>query len=102
MEYFGTTIPHSDFGAKNCCGCLTGVIENDQGRIECNECGAVLRRVPAAALAQTLHEMELSLDLSSAVCPHRGAVNLFPGVSEIFAFVCKECGSGVALSDEGP
>jgi len=27
--------------------------------------------------------MELALDLSSTMCPHCGAVNLFPGLSEM-------------------
>jgi hypothetical protein len=36
--------------------------------------------------------MELTFDVSSAVCPHCGAVKLFPGFSEIRAFTCKEYG----------
>ena len=47
--------------------------------IVCNECDAEIRSVPAAELQQTLTEMELTLDLCSAACPHCGAVNLFPG-----------------------
>src|ERR1035438_5793132 len=42
-----TTLPHSDFGDPECCGCLNGVIRGDQADIVCNECGTVLRTVPA-------------------------------------------------------
>jgi len=67
--------------------------------IVCNECDAVIRSVPAAEMQQTLTEMELTLDLCSAACPHCGTVNLFPGFSQILAFTCKECGEGAQLSD---
>ena len=53
--------------------------------------GLIVRTVPAADLQQTFDEMELTLDLASAVCPHCGAVNLFPGFSEVMAFACKGC-----------
>jgi ribosomal protein S27E len=49
-----TTLPHSDFGDPECCGCLNGVIRGDQADIVCNECGTVLRTVPAANVRQTL------------------------------------------------
>jgi hypothetical protein len=32
---------------------------------------------------------------ASAVCPHCGALNTFPGFEAIFAFICRECGEGV-------
>jgi hypothetical protein len=35
----GTTIPHSEFGDPNCCGCLNGFIIGDMAEIVCNECG---------------------------------------------------------------
>jgi uncharacterized protein (DUF983 family) len=92
IEYNSTTIPHSSFGARDCCGCLDGIIE---ATIVCNECGAVLRTVPAAELPKILHEMELAFPVASALCPHCGSVNLFPGFEEIFAFNCKECGEFV-------
>ena len=49
-----TTLPHSDFGDPDCCGCLNGVIRGDQADIVCNECGTVLRTVPAANVALPL------------------------------------------------
>jgi uncharacterized protein (DUF983 family) len=44
--------------------------------------------------------MELTLDVTSAICPHCGAVNLFPGFARMLAFVCRECGKAVELSEE--
>src|SRR5438128_1117572 len=60
-----TTLPHSDFGDPDCCGCLNGVIRGDQADIVCNECGTVLRTVPAANVGQTLTELEITLDVAS-------------------------------------
>jgi uncharacterized protein with PIN domain len=92
-----TTIPHSSFGVEDCCGCLNAVIRGDVAEIACNECGAVIQAVPAAELDQALTKLELALDVATATCPHCRAVNLFPGFSEMKAFVCRECGQGVTL-----
>jgi len=73
-----TTLPHSDIGDPDCCGCLNGVIRGDQADIVCNECGTVLRTVPAANVGQTLTELEITLDVASEMCPHCGSVNLVP------------------------
>jgi hypothetical protein len=90
-----TTLPHSDFGDPECCGCLNGVIRGDQADIVWNECGAVLRTVPVANVGQTLTELELTLEVASEVCPHCGWVNLFPGLSRMLAFSCRHCGKAV-------
>jgi len=66
-RYVGTTIPHSDFRDPDCCGCLKGIVRGDIALIECNECSAIIRTVAAADLEKTLREMELSLDIASAV-----------------------------------
>jgi hypothetical protein len=92
-----TTIPHSDFGDSECCGCLTGIFRGDLADIVCNECDAVILTVLASDLQQTLDEMDLSLDLARVACPHCGAVNLFAGFSEMLAFVCYDCGKRVVL-----
>jgi hypothetical protein len=92
-----TTIAHSDFGRPDCCGCLCAIVRGDQADVVCNECNTVVRTVPAVKLRQTLDEMELTLELSSAVCPYCGSVNVFPGFSQIVAFVCRECGASVNL-----
>ena len=90
-----TTLPHSDFGDPECCGCLNGVIRGDQADIVCNECGTVLRTVPAANVGQTITELEITLDVASEMCPHCGSVNLFPGFSKMLAFTCRQCGKAV-------
>jgi hypothetical protein len=35
--------------------------------------------------------------MCTARCPRCGALNTFPGISVIEAFVCSECGEGVAV-----
>ena len=97
-----TTIPHADFGAPHCCGCLKGVLHGDGGQADiiCNECGLIVRTVSAADLERMLDEMELELDIATAQCPHCGAVHVAPGVSKLLAFVCDECGHGVTLADK--
>lgn len=57
----------------------------------------MIRSVAAIDLQKVLTEMELSLDVASAMCPHCRSVNLFPGFSEMHVFVCKECGEPVIL-----
>ena len=68
--------------------------------IECNECSAIIRTMPADDLEKTLHEMELSLDIASAACAHCGAVHLRPGFSRLLAFTSDECGRVTKLSDD--
>jgi hypothetical protein len=94
-----TTLPHSSFGAPECCGCLVGHINGTRADIVCNECATVVRTVAVPDLQQTLTEMELTLELSAEMCPHCGAVTLFPGFSSMRAFVCCECGKGVVVRD---
>jgi uncharacterized protein (DUF983 family) len=36
-------------------------------------------------------------DVTTALCPHCGAVQVFPGFSVIDAFICSECGQGVGI-----
>ena len=48
--------------------------------------------------ATTLTEMELTLNLASAICPHSGSVNVFPGFSQMLAFTCRACGEAVQLA----
>jgi uncharacterized protein (DUF983 family) len=60
----------------------------------------VIRSVPVAKMLQTFTEMEPTLETLQRSLPHCGAVNLFPGFSQILAFTCKECGAGARLSDD--
>ena len=90
-----TTLPHSDFGDPECCGCLNAIVRGDHADIICNECGTIVRTLPAADLERTFAEMELTLDIASELCPHCGKVNLFPGFSKMQAYTCRECGRAV-------
>jgi len=38
----------------------------------------------------------LELESASAICPHCGEENTFPGFTEVSAYVCVECGKAVA------
>jgi hypothetical protein len=101
----GPILPHGEFGDADCCGTLLGVIRNDRpetAEIVCNECAAVVRTVAAGDLQRALDEMEATLDLCSAICPHCNPVNLFPGFSIITAYVCKECGESVSAAGGEP
>ena len=96
-------LPQESFGDPECCGTLWGRARPDQPDISdiiCNECHAVIRTVATAELQRTLDEMESTLDVASARCPHCGSVNLFPGFFEMLAFVCNECGESVRVSDD--
>jgi DNA-directed RNA polymerase subunit RPC12/RpoP len=103
VEAAGPTLPHESFGDPECCGTLWGRARQNRPDISdiiCNECRAVIRTVATADLQRTLDEMESTLDMASARCPHCGSVNLFPGFSEMVAYVCNECGESVQLSDD--
>ena len=97
-----TVIPHQCFGREDCCGRLLGEIRESWAEITCNECLAVVRRVPVADLRNELARMELSLDLGMTVCPHCRSVNLFPGMSRVSAYVCQSCGWGVGTMNTEP
>jgi hypothetical protein len=88
-------IPHESTGA-DCCGCLIVQVRGDRADIICNECGIVVRTVPADRAAGVLVEMA-SGEICTARCTHCGALNTFPGFSAIEAFICSECGEGVAV-----
>ena len=77
-----------------CCGCLNGII---RATVLLSLATNALRwsaRYRRRTYQQTLTEMELTLELCSAICPHCGSTNLFPGFSQIMAYTCKECGAG--------
>jgi hypothetical protein len=96
-----TWIPHCDHGDPECPGFLYGLVRDGQGFVECNDCDAVVRTVPAAELRQTLNEMGASLDVASEQCPHCKSVNLFPAFSKMMVYTCCHCGEVVRLSS-GP
>jgi hypothetical protein len=93
-EILPTLIPHAEFGAPQCCGCLYGRIVAGTAGIICNECLEIVQMTPPDGLRRALDEMELHLELASALCQHCGSVNLIPGFSHVEAFVCRTCGKG--------
>jgi hypothetical protein len=88
-------LPHSDFGAPDCCELLLPFERGDFADIICNECGAIIQSVNAADLRRTLDEMQVKLDVASERCPHCGSVNHMPGFSQMLAFSCRSCGRAV-------
>jgi hypothetical protein len=89
-------IPHVSLGT-DCCGCLVVRVNNDEADIVCNECGAVIRTVRVRDIQAVMSEMAQTDIVSSAVCTHCGALNMFPGMSSVEAFICSECGEGVTI-----
>jgi len=51
-------VPHADHGDAECCGCLMPVVRGDQTYLVCNECGAVIRSVPANEAGQAIAALE--------------------------------------------
>lgn len=90
-----TIAPHADHGAPACCGCIFPVPRGDEADLTCNECGAIIRTVPAAEAESTLLAMAFAPGACTAVCPACGAQNVFTGLDSVLAFRCRECGSGV-------
>jgi uncharacterized protein (DUF983 family) len=75
-------------------------VRGDEADILCNECGAVVRTVPAAEAAALMNGLITEIAataFSTARCPHCGALNTFPGFTFMEAFVCSECGEGVTV-----
>jgi hypothetical protein len=72
--------------------------ERNEPRVPQVVVGRPQHAVQTADLQRTLHEMKLTLDVASSAFPHCGAVNLFPGFSEMMAFTCRECGEAVECS----
>jgi hypothetical protein len=89
-------IPHESLGT-DCCGCLYVRVEGAHAAIICNECGTVIRTVPAVDAEAVIMEMAQTDVICSARYTHCGALNTFPGMSAIEAFVCSECGEGVVI-----
>jgi hypothetical protein len=90
-------VPHEVATGADCCGCLIVQVRDDQADITCNECGAVIRTVAAERALAVMLEMASGL-ICGACCTHCGALNTFPGLSAIEAFICSVCGEGVAVT----
>jgi hypothetical protein len=95
-EHGYPVVPHQLAGSADCCGCLIVEVRGTEADLICNECGAMVRTVPAADAKRVLMEI-LCVEICSATCPHCGALNTFPGFSSIEAYICSECGLGVSV-----
>ncbi len=93
-----TILPHADFGGEDCCGCLTATIITDTAVLSCNECGFVVKMVPAADIHRAIAQLETQVESTTAICPHCGAENTLLGMSEALAFTCRNCGRGADLT----
>src|SRR5215203_1954911 len=87
-------VAHSDIGDPDCCGCVFPVFRENEADITCNECGAIIKTIPAHQAVDALMEMALAQESCTATCPGCGQENIFPGFSEMFAFICQHCGKG--------
>jgi len=92
-------VPHSEFGDKECCGCLIVVERGSQAGLVCNECARWSGSCPLPLWNKRLLEMAMARGLCSAICPHCGGLNTFPGWSSLQAHICRECGEGVVIPD---
>jgi hypothetical protein len=90
-------ISHEDVADVRCCGCLIVRERDGQAEVLCNECAAVIRTVPLEDVDAVMTELAGTDVFCSAVCQHCGAVNTFPGMTAIEAFICRECNQGVAV-----
>jgi hypothetical protein len=93
-------VPHEVATGADCGGCLMVVAHGGVADLVCNSCGAVVDTVPIDRAGSRLMELA-SAEMCSALCPHCGAINVFPGFTVIEAFVCQECAEGVRVERAG-
>ena len=96
IEYPKWMVPHADHGDPECCGLILPKMNGGIAELRCNECGVVLRTIPAAEVDNAMLELS-SGDICSATCPHCGMPNIFPGFSSMLAYRCRHCGEGVEV-----
>jgi hypothetical protein len=91
-------VPHEFVGGADCCGCLVVEVRGDEADLVCNECLHVVKTVDRADVVPTLTAMLLwQPENYEHNCPHCGALNVFPGFSSMFAYICSRCGQGVTV-----
>ena len=91
-------VPHESVADVDCCGCLIVRTRGDQADFVCNECDAVIRTVPLGHVEAVMLEIAKTDIVCTARCPHCEALNIFPGMSSITAFICRACAEGVHVS----
>ncbi len=67
----------------------------------CSTCFTILLTFQRVKALGTTKEAKASEMVGRAVCsetcPHCGALNTFPGWRRMLAYVCRDCGEGVAI-----
>jgi hypothetical protein len=91
-------IPHENVADVDCCGCLMVCPRGDQADIVCNECGGVIQTVPISDVEAAMLELAQTDTACGVHCTHCRALNIFPGMSAIMAFICRECGEDVDVA----
>jgi hypothetical protein len=90
-------VPHENAGV-DCDGCLVPRVTAEEVQLVCNECGAVAASISREQLEAGYVPDGLHFDkVTTALCPHCGAVQMFPGFSSIDAFICSEYGQGAGV-----
>ena len=87
-------VPHADHGDPECPGLLLPEVRGDTAFLRCNDCGAVVRTVPAAEADQAMAEMAATDTVCNEICPHCGIINVFVGWSSMMAYTCGDYYSG--------
>ena len=95
-EHCYLIVSHEVATGADCGGCLMVVAHSGVADLVCNSCGVVVDTVPIDCAGTRLMELA-STEICSAQCPQCGALNTFPGLSLIEAFICRECGEGVSV-----
>jgi hypothetical protein len=93
-------VPHSAYGDPECCGIIVAVEIGERADLECNECGVVIKSVPANVAESTLIGMSTASAFCAEICPACGELNTFPGFDSMLAFTCRHCGIGVNVAPE--
>ena len=92
-------VPHADHGDPECPGLILPEVNGNTALLTCNDCGAVIRTVPASEAEQTLAQMA-SGEICSATCPICGELNIFQGFSAMLAYTCRHCGEGIEVQGD--
>ena len=59
-QYRYPLVAHSDTGDPECCGSIFPVFRENEADITCNECGAIIKTVPADQAVDALMEIGAS------------------------------------------
>jgi hypothetical protein len=94
-EYPEYIVPHADHGDPECCGLIFPVLRGNSADLVCNECGVIVRMVPASDADRVVSEMTLDQEFATEICPHCRQVNILPGLTEMILFTCRYCGGVV-------